>query len=316
MQSALDFISWQEVINHGKFLIFKTIPLLFAASTITFITSHLIEKIRISNFRSKRRGTAVITGGTSGIGLEFSKLFARDKIDLVLVSNDPKEEVELVRKSLVEKFGVKVICESCNLSKNEDRLATFDRILNQLEVKADYLVNNAGFGMVGELQKLEWNQVNDMIQVNSTAVVHVAHAFVNDAINRKSSLKMITTSSLAGVQPNPLFNVYASTKAFTRLFAMASHVELAKYNITSTALLPGATLTNFVKRSKYDTIGKYTSVAKLTPEEVAACGYYHMMNGHSVAVPGLIYKFLHFLMWISPSDIMMNLFYNQNKPSQ
>jgi short-subunit dehydrogenase len=261
---------------------------------------------------------ALITGGTSGIGAELAKLFVRDGCNVVLVSNDPDELVQHT-KSILKQINdkVNIYTEKCDLSDDDDhvRIELVDKIMNQYGITVHYLVNNAGFGMIGEFHEMNWKKQRSMILVNVLAVAHMAHLFINAAkrSTKNEQFRILNTSSMVSMHPVPLFSTYSATKAFVRFLSQAITVELDKYNITCTTLLPGATRTPFLKKSRYDKISWFEGVHKSSPEHVAKTGYYHMMTGKPLSIPGFISSILYTLMSYSPPTLTMPIFYISNQ---
>jgi hypothetical protein len=177
------------------------------------------------------------------------------------------------------------------------------------------MVNNAGFGLVGEFHKLEWTKQRSMLMVNVIALTHMTHLFINSIIKHKDEHRILNTSSMVSIEPVPLFAAYSSSKAFVRFLTCALSTELEKYNITTTALIPGTTRTPFLEKSSYDRTTGFFLMSVATPSYVAQFGYYHCMMGNKLAVPNLINLFIRGLLYVTPLEINNRLFYYFNKSS-
>jgi short-subunit dehydrogenase len=113
-------------------------------------------------------GYALITGATSGIGLELALNFARDSINLVLVARN-SEKLEEMKKRLVEDYGVKVFTLAKDLTKDEASKEIFEALDNE-GIQVEYLVNNAGFGTFGRLKDTDLDTEKDLVKLNEQEV--------------------------------------------------------------------------------------------------------------------------------------------------
>ena len=159
--------------------------------------------------------TALITGASSGIGLELARLFAADNSNLVLVARR-EDRLRALADELKSEFGVDVFILPKDLSvKNAPR-----EIYEELEkqgIQVDVVVNNAGFGARGRLVKLGEDAQMDMIQVNVAALTHLTRLFLPGIIDRERG-GILNVGSLAGFQPGPNLAVYYATKAYVLSF--------------------------------------------------------------------------------------------------
>jgi short-subunit dehydrogenase len=228
---------------------------------------------------------ALITGASSGIGMELAKEFAKDKIDLLLVARSEGKLKELAT-ALQSKYGIKVHTLSKDLSNYNTAKEIFDWC-NQNNINIDYLVNNAGFGDFGMFAESNWEKQFQMINLNITTLTYLTRLFLPKMIERKFG-KVMNVSSTAAFQPGPTMSVYYATKAYVLHFSEAIGNELSGSGVTVTALCPGATESGFQSAADMHE-SKLVKGKKLpTSEEVAKYGYKSMMQGKSVAIHGLI----------------------------
>ena len=228
--------------------------------------------------------TALITGGSAGIGFELARQFAAHGHDLVLVARNT-DQLEAAAGKIEGKYGVKVQTISMDLADADSPQQLFDR-LSADGVEIHYLVNNAGFGLGGEFADTDIERELDMIQVNAASVVHLTKLFLPAMLKRREG-RIMNVASTAAFQPGPLHSIYYATKAFVLSFSEAIHEELRKTGVTVTALCPGPTRTEFFERAGTNKTRLFTQAAMATAEDVAHYGYAAMMRGKSVAIPGI-----------------------------
>jgi short-subunit dehydrogenase len=316
--TVLSALVLHNLFPYLNFASIRFIGLVFVSIALGNILSLVVESILIVTNKAKLDGrVALITGGTSGIGLELAKLFVRDECTVILVSNDPPQLVQSSIETLskVNKKS-KIIFEQLDLSGDDtSRIALFDKINNDHKLVINYMVNNAGFGMIGEFYELSWEKQKSMIMVNVLAVAHMTHLFLNSIkhqTNKKDRFRILNTSSMVSVQPVPLFAAYSATKAFVKFLTFAISTELEKHDITATALMPGPTTTPFLQKSSYDRVAWFSGLEKSSPKYVAQCGYYHMLMGNVMAIPGFSTMIVRFFMYVMPLQATLKILYTSN----
>src|SRR6056297_1875683 len=167
--------------------------------------------------RTKR--TVLITGGSSGIGLEFAKLFARDNYSILLVAH-PRDDLEATKAQLLESYpGSDISVRSQDLAQQDaaELLYGFTRENNIL---VDVLVNCAGFGTYGFVDHIELDRELSMLQLHVGTLYHINRLYVRDMIERDVG-HIINMSSISAFQPNPYFATYGATKSFILNFSRA-----------------------------------------------------------------------------------------------
>ncbi|HST06598.1 MAG TPA: SDR family NAD(P)-dependent oxidoreductase, partial [Gemmatimonadaceae bacterium] len=164
--------------------------------------------------RAKRNGaprqTALVTGGSGGIGLEIAKVLARQGFNLVLASRK-RDALEAAAGQIEGKHDVTVHVFAADLRRREAPEGIFDFLSNE-NISVDVLVNNAGFGLGGEFAETELTRELEMIQVNIAALTHLTKLFLPAMIKRRSG-RILNVASTAAFQPGPLMAVYYATKA-------------------------------------------------------------------------------------------------------
>ncbi len=229
--------------------------------------------------------TALITGASSGIGEEFAKLFAKDKINLVLVARS-ENKLKSMATQLREEFGVevKVIAKDLSVLHQVEEVYTE---LQQQNSTIDYLVNNAGFGDYNLFAESDWKKQEEMINVNIMALTKLTHLFLPAMLKNKFG-KVLNVASTAAFQPGPTMSVYYASKAFVLHFSEAISNELEGTGVTVTALCPGAFESGFQKAAALEESRLVKGRKLPTSKEIAAFGYKHLMKGTRVCIPGVM----------------------------
>lgn len=255
-------------------------------------------------------GTVLITGASSGLGFELSKIFAREGYDLVLVArsedklNSLKEEIESV-------YNKKAYVFPADLSKSnapDDILA----YTNENNLSIDILVNNAGFGDFGEFSKLDVNKQTNMINVNVTALTRLCRLFIPQMTERKSG-KILNVASIAAFQAGPLMAVYYATKAFVISLSDALSFELKNSGVTVTALCPGPTKTGFEDGAQLEKSGLFKNLKVATARDVSEYAYKALMKNKTIAVHGLLNKLVVIGAKFAPRKLSRFMAYNIQK---
>ena len=186
--------------------------------------------------------TALITGASAGLGLEYARLFAADKHDLVLVARR-RERLDALAAELAAAHGVKVHVVTADLMEPAAPQQIVDAVA-ALGVEVESLVNNAGFGTNGPFWELDPAKERGMIEVNVTALVALTRAFLPGMVQRKRG-RVLNIGSTAGFQPGPYMAGYYASKAFVNSFTEGLAYELRGTGVTATVSCPGATATEF-----------------------------------------------------------------------
>lgn len=192
--------------------------------------------------------TVLVTGASSGIGLELARCFAADGCRLVLLGrNTPALETLAEELRQTHKIDVRVL--TADLADPRAPEQVFSK-LKSAGTEVDVLVNNAGFGAHGPFCELPLQTQLDMVKVNATALVHLTGLFLPGMIGRRRG-GVMNIASTAAFQPGPRMAIYYATKAFVLSFSEAIGEELRGSGVTVTTVCPGPTRTNFGKVAKY-----------------------------------------------------------------
>jgi short-subunit dehydrogenase len=252
----------------------------------------------------KRNGvqhpTALVTGGSGGIGLELAKVLARNGFDLVLVARN-RDTLEAAAGQLEGKFDVRAHVFTADLKRLEAPEAIFDFLQNE-NIPIEVLVNNAGFGLGGEFADTKLQRELEMIQVNIAALTHLTKLFLPPMIKRRSG-RILNVASTAAFQPGPLMAVYYATKAYVLSFSEALSEELRNSGVTVTALCPGPTQTDFADTAEVGRSRLFNTFGIADAADVAKYGFDAMMNGKRLAIPGFKNKIIAQANRISPRSL-------------
>ncbi len=236
-----------------------------------------------------QRRTALVTGGSGGIGLQIAKVLARNEFDLVLVARK-RDALEAAAGQLEGKYAVRAHVFAADLGRRDAPLAIFEFLHNE-NIAIEVLVNNAGFGLAGEFADTDLQRELDMIQVNISALTHLTKLFLPAMIKRGSG-RVMNVASTAAFQPGPLMAVYYATKAYVLSFSEALAEELRHSGVTVTALCPGPTHTDFAAAALVGNSRLFTAFGVADAADVAEYGVSAMMRGRRVAIPGIKNKII------------------------
>lgn len=240
----------------------------------------------------------LITGASSGIGETFAKKLAAENHNLVLVARSEKKLHELCDE-LMLKYKITAHYVALDLTGFEADKRLFEET-EKHGMEVDWLINNAGFGSMGDFAEMDIENELEMIGLNVMALVALTHRYLPQMRARGKGV-IINVSSAAGFQPIPFMATYAATKAFVTSFSEAIAEENRSFGITVTALCPGPTDTNFFKASDASPVhmkGMQSS------EEVVETALKAVRRGKSTVISGLTNKIGAYLGTLAPNSLV------------
>lgn len=252
------------------------------------------------------RPTALITGGSKGIGLALAREFARQGHDLVLAG---REEAALDRAAceLREKYRVRVSTGSVDLSRNGGPAELFGWV-EDAGIQVDVLVNSAGVGDHGAFAESDLDSQTSMLSLNMLSLTALTHLFLKPMIARRKGRILNVASVVAYFAGGPNWVTYVASKAYVLSFTRGLAAELRGTGVTVTALSPGTTATDFVSNADVGNTRAYRWLPKVSAEQVAKAGYRAAVKGRPTVVPGIINKILAFLGELHPRPIAQGVF--------
>jgi uncharacterized protein len=247
--------------------------------------------------------TALITGASSGIGLELAHLFARDGYRLVLLARN-RATLRQLGDDLQSRYSVTVRIAPKDLAHPATPAELYQE-LQEAGIVLDVLVNNAGFGGAGPFVSTDWNHEAEMMQVNIVALTHLTKLFLPQIRAREG--KVLNVASTAAFQPGPFMAVYYASKAYVLSFSEALAEELSGTGATVTCLCPGPVKTNFQRRASLEGTAMAKSPLLVDVREVARIGYKGMQQGERIVIPGWKNRAGVAMLRISPRSVVTKI---------
>lgn len=244
-----------------------------------------------------RMGRALITGASSGLGRDFAHLFSEDGDDVVLIARREARLVQLAR-DLETRYGNCVTVIGADLRAVD----AAERIVGAVSgVKIDYLVNNAGFGIVGDFATTDLSAEIGMIQLHVIATTKLTKLLLPSMLERGHG-RILNVASIAAFLPGPYAAVYYATKAYLLSWSEAVSEELRGTPVTLTTLCPGRTSTEFASLAS---VPDAALLARpVSSMAVAREGYLAMRRGQRLVVPGLANKAITYFVRLAPRSLV------------
>jgi short-subunit dehydrogenase len=255
----------------------------------------------------------LVTGASSGLGYELTKLFAKDGKNIVVVARS-MDKLEYLRKELEDKNKTKVKVLAKDLSKPE----VPQEILSELEkehIEVDVLVNNAGLGVYGMFSETNLQQELEMIQVNISSLTSLTKLFLKKMLENKSG-KILNISSGAGFVPMTQFSVYGGTKSYVVSFSEALANELRGTGVTVTCFAPPNMKTLFWERSNAEDCKVYRrGLLFMDASTVARLAYKSLAKGKGTAFAGLRLSLAMFSTRFMPRNLVTKILGSMMEPA-
>ncbi len=254
----------------------------------------------------------LITGGSEGIGLELAKLFAQDGHNLILVARS-EQDLQSAKQQLAE-TGIEIVTIVKDLFE-KDGASDLAREIEERGFIVDVLVNNAGQGVYGLFEETDIERELDIVQLNISSLLVLTKAFLKPMLTRGEG-KILNLSSIASKSPGPWQSVYHGTKAFVQSFTEALRSEVKEKGVTVTALLPGATDTDFFQKADMLDSKIVQDRDKLAdPADVARDGYDALMRGDDKVVSGIKNKAMVAMSNMMPDSVAAEAMKKQQEPA-
>lgn len=248
----------------------------------------------------------LVTGASSGIGLELALIAARENYNLVLVARNKTNLVKAKQKILTllgaESVDIQLLAVNLSDPTGPKKVYAFCK-KNSIQVTC--LINNAGFGDYGDFTRSNLAKQLSMIDLNIRALTELTHLFLPAMIDRREG-KIMNLGSVASFLPGPLMSVYFASKNYVLRFSEALSEELRGTGVTVTCLCPGSTKTNFANSAEV-TKTHSTATTKVSAKNVAEFGWKHLHEGTLVAIYGFGNKSLLLLAKLLPRRYLLKL---------
>lgn len=240
--------------------------------------------------------TVLITGASSGIGSALARRFARANARLILVARREDRLAALAEE--LRSNGLEVYIIVADLVEP----SACDKIVSETKEAAgpiDVLVNNAGIGEYGRFYEKDLGALENMMQLNMSAVVRLTHRVLPDMIDRRSG-HILNIASTAAFQPTPHMSVYGATKSFVLSFSLALWHEVRRRGICVTCVCPGPVRTEFFDRGGYETQKSHMIRLAIDPDQIAEAAYTKLLQARTTHIPGTLNKLGAFLVRFAP----------------
>lgn len=228
--------------------------------------------------------TALVTGASSGLGVDFARELARRGCHLVLVARR-EERLKQLQAELQGQFGVKAMVVTLDLGDPQAPQMLYDHLKAQ-GTAVDVLVNNAGFGVFGPELDIPWDKTRDMLMLDIVALTHLTKLFARDMVKRGVGY-VLQVASIGAYQPSPTYAAYSAAKSYVRSFSQALNYELRGSGVSSTVISPGVTATEFLQVSGQKRTW-FHNATMMGSAEVAAIGIRAMLKRRYSVVPGFM----------------------------
>jgi len=256
----------------------------------------------VANTKTGAGQTALVTGGSGGIGLALAECFSQDGYDLVLTARSP-EALKTAADQLATQYKVTATPIALDLGAVGGGVRLAEQI-KQRGITVDVLVNNAGYGHAGALTSSDLDTQLGMIDLNDRALVELTYLYWDGMLARKRG-GVLNVASTASFQPGPLMAVYYASKAFVLSFSEALWREAAGTGVHVSCLCPGPTVSNFRTRAGTGST-RLSKRPVMSSREVAEQGYAGFQKNERVVITGLSNALMARLVPFLPRAAVLN----------
>jgi short-subunit dehydrogenase len=246
---------------------------------------------------------ALITGASKGIGKAIAFELARRKYAVILVARN-ESLLQEIATTIHNQCSVEVAYIAIDLTQ-KDAPEKVLKYCNDNNYKINVLINNAGYGLSGAIDKYDLLQHIDMMQLNMNVPVTLTYLLLPQ-LKLQQAAYILNVASGASYQAVPGLNIYAASKAFILSFSRGLNYELKNTSVSVTALSPGATDTDFANRASV-TSAKAQKLAKqfnMQPQDVATIAVNGMFARKTEVIPGFVNKLAVFFAWLLPKKLL------------
>jgi short-subunit dehydrogenase len=244
---------------------------------------------------------ALVTGASSGIGFEISKVLAMEGYNLIIVSNEKKQLGE-IKKIFEKDYGIGVTAITMDLAE-QGAAIRLHQMCGKKKLVVDILVNNAGMFFFGEAVEASPDKAQSLLGLHVVTHSLMCTLFGRDMKERKRGY-ILTTGSIAGYRNFPGISYYGASKSYLMSFSSSLRCEMKDYNVSVTCVCPGATATNLYGKPGFDMGLAVKTGIMVTPEKVARAAVRAMFRGKGVFIPGILNKIMVFIACVMPQFVI------------
>ncbi|MBR2027473.1 MAG: SDR family oxidoreductase [Oscillospiraceae bacterium] len=250
--------------------------------------------------------TALITGASGGFGAQFAKLFAKDGYNLVLTARST-DKLNAIKHTLEGEYGIDVTVVTKDLSHPDsaDEIFAFTQ---QKGITVDVLVNNAGFGILGEFAATDMAKQQQLINLNILTLTKLCRLYLPQMTEQHKG-HILNVASIAAFAPGPLMATYYASKAYVLSFSDALATELKGTGVTVTALCPGPVNTGFADAAGFKNNIMFSGKADGKAQQVSRYGYNAMNKGKTIALPDIMCRLGAFGVRLVPREFAKQFIY-------
>jgi len=227
---------------------------------------------------------ALVTGASSGLGVDFARQLAARGAGLVLVARR-EDPLRALAADIEKDHGVSAQFIALDLAVPNAPQALYDQ-LQQRGIQVDVLVNNAGFGIYGEFASVPWEREKAMLDIDIITLTHMTKLFMQDMLKRGSGY-ILQVASIGAYQPSPTYATYSAAKAYVLMMGEALNYELRHSGVSVTVISPGVTATEFLKVAGQSP-SLYQRMMMMDSSSVARIGIESMLRRRPSVVPGVM----------------------------
>ena len=253
---------------------------------------------RVSKLQGK---TALVTGASSGLGVELARQLAAHGCHLILTARR-LERLQELQAEIATRHGVKVDCVPIDLAMPDAPRQLYEQ-LKAAGQTVDVLINNAGHGLYGEFWRIPWEKLHQMLELDMVTLTQLTHLFVADMVARDFGY-ILQVASTGAFQPTPTYAAYSAAKSYVLSLGEALHYELRRTHVTCTVLCPGVTRTEFFEVAG-QRMTTYQRMTAMDSAAVARIGLTAMLKGRSYVVAGWLNAFFAWSIRFMPRRLVV-----------
>src|SRR5262245_38235185 len=246
-----------------------------------------------------KKQRALVTGASSGFGIELARVLAQRGIDLVIAARR-REALETLAVELRQAHGVDVVVLTADLAAPDEPSRLFETI-EAAGLRIDILVNNAGFGLFGYFLEQSLDQIRQLIEVDVLAVTNLTRLFAKKMKDQGGGY-ILQVSSFAALQPIPRYSVYSGAKAFLVAMTQSVRHELRSSGVSVSAVAPGFMSTEFHAVAKHEWT-LLMKIIRLPIRYAARKAIAGMFRRKLLITPGLFYQIVGFFLRFTPRSL-------------